>query len=116
MRLGRAGRSRKGLLPDVARATTTSHARDRAFEIGPLIGVVGLGETLTQVRRVVQAFLEPVRQFVDSVDRAVAHQFVMSHSGSREEVAEYRSAIDEAVQNRTGSGNGQLVQTREPTP
>jgi hypothetical protein len=31
----------------------------------------------------VQAFLEPVRQFVDSIDRVVAHQFVMSHSGSR---------------------------------
>src|SRR5688572_16886593 len=74
VRLGGARRSRKGLLPDVARTTTTSHARDRVFESGPLVGVAGLGETLPQVGRVVQAFLEPVRQLVDSVDCAVAHQ------------------------------------------
>jgi hypothetical protein len=72
----------RALLPDVARAMTTSHPSDRAFEIGPSIGVLRLHETVTQARRVVQAFLEPVRQFIDPVDRAVA-QFVIAHSGSR---------------------------------
>jgi len=59
--------------------------RDRPFEIGPSIGVVRSGETVTNAHRVVQTFLQPVRQFIDPVDRAVAHQFVMAHSGSRGE-------------------------------
>ena len=70
------------MLPTVCRATTTSHAGDGAFEVGPPIGVLRIDEALTQVRRVLQAFLQPVRQFVNVVDRAVAH-VVMAHSSSR---------------------------------
>ena len=73
----------RAVLADDARATTTSHPSERAFEIGPSIGVLRLRETVTQARRVVQAFFEPVRQFIDPVDRAV-DQFVIAHSGSRQ--------------------------------
>ena len=90
------------MLAKVSGTTTTSHAGDGAFEVGPPIGVLRIDETLTQVRRVLQAFLQPVRQFVNVVDRAVAH-VVMAHSSSRgmwsENIAPSRT---EAVQNSTG--------------
>ena len=73
-RLGRARRSRKGLLlSDVARATPTSHAGDDVFEVGPSIGVLRVCQPCAQVCRVFQAFLQPVRQFGNPVGRAVAH-------------------------------------------
>ena len=108
----RSGWGPRAMLSGVARATMTSHPSDRPFEIGPSIRLVRLSETFTQVRRVVQAFRELVRQLVDPVDGAVAY-FVMAHSGSRGTAGEYRSPRTWAVQNRTGSGHGkgQLWQT-----
>jgi len=53
---------------------------DRAVEIGPLIGVLRPGEAGTHPRRVGQTFLQPIREFIDVVDRMVAHQFGISQS------------------------------------